>query len=171
MDAITLLRDQAKAAHTFYDATAADVTQEMADWIPPGMAHKVGAEYAHLAVSEDTLVNALLKGGAPLFASEWAGKTGISEPQMYNALDWSQRVKVDMAEARKYNAAVFAATDDYLASLKSEDLDRVLDISQFGMGRQTAAWILSHLIIGHVHDVTGEISCLKGLQGVKGYVE
>ncbi|MBI3360684.1 MAG: DinB family protein [Chloroflexi bacterium] len=171
MDTVTLIRDNAKHAHGYFDGAMADVTQEMADWIPPGVAHKIGAEYAHLAVAEDTLMNAVVRGGAPMFSSSWAGKTGISEPQMYNELEWSKRVKVEMAATRQYCAAVFAATEEYVGTLKDTDLARVIDISQLGMGQQNVAWILSNLTVGHVHDVTGEISCLKGLQGVRGYAE
>jgi len=31
------------------------------------------------------------------------------------------------------------------------------------------AWILNGLIIAHASNICGEISCLKGLQGARGY--
>jgi hypothetical protein len=37
------------------------------------------------------------------------------------------------------------------------------------LGQVTLAWILSREVIGHTDNITGEISCLKGLQGRKGY--
>ena len=56
-----------------------DVTPEQAHWIPPGVALPIGASYAHVVVGQDSVINGMLKGGAPLFASSWAGKTGLSE--------------------------------------------------------------------------------------------
>jgi hypothetical protein len=37
------------------------------------------------------------------------------------------------------------------------------------MGQVMLAWILSREVVAHADDITGEISCLKGLQGRKGY--
>jgi hypothetical protein len=57
----------------------ADVTPVEAHWSPPGKAHPLGANYAHVVIGEDGVVNGMLKGEAPLFAATWAGKTGVSE--------------------------------------------------------------------------------------------
>jgi hypothetical protein len=37
------------------------------------------------------------------------------------------------------------------------------------MGQVMLAWILSREVVAHVDNIIGEISCLKGLQGQKGY--
>jgi len=77
--ATTLLREQFKQGHEFLEGTMQDVTSEMAHWLPPGKAQTLGANYAHVLISEDFLVNGLLKGAAPLLASTQAGKVGVSE--------------------------------------------------------------------------------------------
>jgi hypothetical protein len=37
------------------------------------------------------------------------------------------------------------------------------------MGEQTLAWVLNRLILGHIDNMCGEVSVLKGVQGGKGY--
>ncbi|HEX6607614.1 MAG TPA: DinB family protein [Chloroflexia bacterium] len=170
MDAVTLLREQISTAHEWLEGTMADVTAEQADWAPPGIANPLGASYAHAVTSEDLIINGMLGGGTPLFMGEWAGKTGQSLPHPHQ--DWTQYaawardVRVDLPAARAYAQAVYAATDAYLAGLTPEDLDR--EVNLFGMN-QRLGMALANFVAGHCHDMMGEISCLKGLQGVRGY--
>lgn len=95
-NAISLFREQIKAAHELLEGTIEDVTPEQAHWSPPGKANPLGANYAHVVISEDATMNGLLKGNVPLFASTWAGKVGLSElPPMPNPNppgfpDWSE---------------------------------------------------------------------------------
>ena len=172
---VSLLREQLHQAHQFLEGTMAGVTPEQAQWVPPGNAHPLGATYVHAIIAEDIVVNVALKGGAPLFASTWAGKTGFSEPMPMPGPDWQEyaqwtrRVQVDLPGMQAYTQAVYAATDDYLSSPSPEDLDHTVDLSSIGIGQVTRAWVLSRLVIGHADNICGEISCLKGLQGAQGY--
>ena len=124
---------------------------------------------AHLVYDEDLIVNGMLLGKAPLAASTSAGKTGISDPQMAVSQDWAKTVRLNLPEFREYQKAVFAATDAYTASLDESDLDRELDMTSMGMGTQNLGWAFGVLIIGHANNLAGEISALKGAQGLKGY--
>jgi hypothetical protein len=176
--AISLFREQIKAAHGLLEGTIGDVTPEQAHWSPQGKAMPLGASYAHVVISEDATINGLIKGGAPLFASSWANKVGVSElPPMPNPeapgfpdwSEWSGRVKVDLETLRKYAQGVYATTDEYLASLTYDDLNRPIDLSALGVGENTVGYILINGILGNAFTHCGEISCLKGLQGFKGY--
>ena len=169
MHATTLLREQVQQAHAFLEATMEGVTLEQAHWTPPGVANPLAATYVHAIVSEDLAISAVLKGGTPLYASEWAGKTGISEVQPLTTAEWAHRVRVDLPATRNYAQAIHAATDAYLATLTDEDLTRNLDLTNFGLGQMTVAALLSRLVLGHIDNMCGEISVLKGLQGAKGY--
>jgi hypothetical protein len=175
MDALSMFRDQVKGAHEWVEATMADVTPEQAHWIPPGIANPLGATYAHMIVGEDAFVNAILKGGAPLGASTFAGQTGLSQPMPMPGPDWpkyqgwTRSVRLDLAALRKYAQAVYAATDAYLATLRPEDLARQVDFSDIGLGSQPVTWVLNRLVLAHIDDCCGEIAVLKGLQGAKGY--
>ena len=171
MDANSLLRDQVRQAHLFLEGTLDDVTPEQAHWQPEGKANSLGSTYAHMVTGEDGFIHAFLKGGAPLFATSWAGKEGLSEPPPPDREweQWGHRLQVDLPALRQYAQAVYAATDEYLASLSEADLTRPLDLSDVGLGQQTLAWVISNGITGHVMSHWGEIACLKGLQGGRGF--
>ncbi len=175
MDIVALLRDQLKDAHTLLETVMKDVTPEAAHWIPPGQANPIGATYAHVVMTEDRIINGAIQRGTPLYDSAWAGKTGLSElmPVRGEAWKdygpWTRRLQVDLPALRAYAAAVYAASDAYLASLSPADLAQPRDLSGVGMGTVTLAWIISREVVGHADNITGEISCLKGLQGQKGY--
>lgn len=178
MDAITLLRKQLDVAHTLLEATMDGVGPAQAHWLPPGKANSLAASYAHLIIEEDDTINAVLRGRSPLCATIGADRMGVSETPLLisaggkQALGWdgwARHVRVDLPVLRDYARAVYAASDEYLATLAVAELDRTLDLSEFGLGEQTVDWIVTEFVIGHVNQHCGEIACLKGLQGAKGY--
>ena len=167
--ATALLRAQFQGAHDWLEATLTGVTDAVAAWQPPGLANPIGAEYLHHLTAEDFFVNGLLRQGAPLMASSFASRTGMSEPPpMGNWSDWGKQVRVDMAMARAYGQAVYAATDAYLAGLHDGDLATVIDVPVAGMGGMPLGVFLS-ILLANSNNHCGEISCMKGLQGLKGY--
>lgn len=179
MDDTRLLRDQLRQAHAFLDSAVADVTNDQAHWTPPGLANPLGATYAHILFGEDALVSALSLR-QPLFAEKWAGRTGVSEmppladpgsalPLGTEWFDWGRRLSVDLPVLRSYGQAVWQASDDYLASLRENDLATTFDFSSAGFGNPSLTWVLSAGLIGHVFAHWGEIVCLKGLQGQRGF--
>jgi DinB superfamily len=169
MNAVSLLCEQIQQAHGFQEATMEGVTPQQAHWTPPGTANPIAATYVHAIASEDLAINMVLKAGSPLYASEWADKTGISEVQPLTTAEWARRVRIDLPATRGYAQAVHAATDTYLATLTDEDLARVLDLTGFGLGQMTVGTVLNRMVLGHIDNMTGEISVLKGIQGAKGY--
>ncbi len=150
------------------------MTEDQWHWPPPGIANPLGATYAHVAVSEDVIVHSILQGGAPLLATTFPGRTGMSEPMPmpgpgwddYGA--WARRLHVDGQALREYAAAAFAASEAYVGSLTDADIDRQLDLAMLGGTARSLGWMIGRLLIGHTDQVCGEISCLRGLQGLKG---
>jgi hypothetical protein len=174
MDAIRLLREQLTEAHALLEAVMQDVTPEAAHWIPPGRANPVGATYAHVILFEDRTINGILLHRRPLYETTWSGKTGISDlmpsPEGWDEYAaWTRRMRVDLPALKEYARAVYANTDEYLASLSPEDLDRQLDLSGVGGGQVSLGYALSRNVVAHADNISGEISCLKGLQGLQGY--
>ena len=171
----TLLRRVVADARKVLDGTMADVTQAQADMIPPGIANPLGATYAHVVWSEDLAVQGMFRQQAPLFASSWAERTGLSEPmptpgpEWVNYGDWTRRVKIELAALREYAQAVAAETDSWIASLSEADLDRPVDLSGAGLGQHTLGSAIALLVANHLGTETGEISVLKGIQGARGY--
>jgi hypothetical protein len=82
---------------------------------------------------------------------------------------WTRRVKTDLPHLREYAQAVARETDDWLASLRDEDLERPIDLSQVGFGQHTLASAIALLLVHHLATETGEVAVLKGLQGARGY--
>lgn len=173
-----LLREHLQSAVRLVEGTMEGVSAQQAHWAPPGSANPIGANYAHILLGQDGVISARLKGGAPLFATTWAGKTGVSElppqadparPGFPDWSSWARRVKVDLPALREYAKAVYATSDAYLASLTDEDLRRSIDLSALGIGKMTVKQLLMGGVIGNALTHCGEISCLKGLQGSKGY--
>ena len=62
-----------------------------------------------------------------------------------------------------------ARTDTYVSGLSPADLDRVVDLSEWGFGTMNVGELLLTYQIGHIHQHTGELSAPKGLRGEKGY--
>jgi hypothetical protein len=81
MDAVTLLRAQLEAAHALSGQVVSGLTPDQIHWQPAGLAHPIGATYAHVVLNEDWVVHTFLKGGAPLYETAWVGRTGFSSSQ------------------------------------------------------------------------------------------
>ncbi|MEK7247219.1 MAG: DinB family protein, partial [Chloroflexota bacterium] len=147
------------------------------DWVvfsqatlPGGTAHPIGALYAHMVVSEDFVVNGMVRGAAPLMMSAFAGKTGLSEPPPMPGGDlhgWAVKVQIDLDALKAYDKAVRAATDEFLAGASDADLDKKVAFGQ--MGDQPVSYILGLIALVHPSNHIGEISALKGVYGGKGY--
>lgn len=169
MTAISTHRTAFTWATEILEMTMADASPELTNWPPPGIANPIGATYAHAVCGADGVVHGMLQGGLPLYAGDWPGKTGISEPRFDQTLDWARSVTVDLPAARQYAQAVYAAVDNFIASLTDADLAREIDLTGVGMGFRSLDWCLSALVTGHIHNMAGEISALKGVQGARGY--
>lgn len=169
MDATGYVRLDLQWGHELIEQMMADVTPEQLTWAPPGTANPLGATYAHAVCGEDGVVQQVLRGQPMLFDSSWKGRTGISEPRFHSEFEWARGVTLDLPTTREYAQAVYRNTDDYLAGLEPSELDRELDLTGQGMGVQTIGWAISVFLASHMHNMIGEISVLRGLQGQQGY--
>lgn len=169
MNAVEVHREALLWASQLLDTVTVDLTNEQAHALPAGIANPIGATYAHAVAGTDAAINILLAGSAPLFTTTWAGRTGISQPQWHQSQQWARTVQIDLPVLREYAAAVFAAAEAYIASLDAAGLERELDLTANGLGVRSVSWVLSALVIGHVNNMAGEISALKGTLGAQGY--
>ncbi|MBI5289180.1 MAG: DinB family protein [Chloroflexi bacterium] len=175
MDTIEFLREQLGQARGFLEGTMGEIDDKRAHAAMPGVLNPIAATYAHLATGEDGFVQGLIRGQGPLFATSWAGRTGLSErpperqPDGGDWHDWAARVRVDLGELRSYAAAVGEATDAFVGSLTPGDLDRAVDLSPFGFGERTLGWVLGAGVLGHVLSHWGEICALNGAHGGRGF--
>ena len=168
-----ILLNQLKAVHDSLEKTMDGVTDEVAHFQPAGTANPIAGTYAHLVFSEDMFVHGFLKKDKPLLETTFKDKTGASE---VHPMDWTvaypiwlRSVKLDVKKFREYAKAVFADSESYVATLTEEDLNKDVDMSAFGMPPRKVYDFIANLISGHAYPIMGEISVLKGLQGLKGY--
>ena len=170
MDVISLLSQQVRSAHEIVEGTVADLTAEQAQWDPAGKAIAAGPLYVHVSAAEDLFLN-MVVGRQPLAMGAYAGKTGISEPYPVQGGydEWAKRVEIDLPQVREYVQAVFKNTEEYVAGLTPEELDRELDLTSAGLGKMSLGAFITITSVIHPSNHIGEISCLKGLQGAKGY--
>jgi hypothetical protein len=165
---INYLRMAYKIAHEqWLEGTVAGTSVEAAHWEPPGKAAPIAAEYAHVVTGEDFLFNQVIKGGAsPLMMSM---PTGLSEPPPPgNWSAWAKRVKVDLPALKAYAEKVYANTDSILAGMSDDDLQTMVDVSSAGLGVLPKQVLITLLLLNAAAH-TGEISAIKGVQGLQGY--
>lgn len=171
--AVNILLELLTDGHKHLADTMEGVTDEVANFQPEGTANPIAGTYAHLVFSEDFFIHMLIQGKPPLMETEFKDNTGASEIQpseWENAYPkWLREVKLDLNQFDTYAKAVFKASAEYLESLTDEDLDKEIDMSAFGMEMRKLHSVLGGMVIGHTRDIMGEISVLKGIQGLKGY--
>ena len=165
-DAVTNLRSALGDAHWLLERVVDGLTDEQAHWAPPGTANTIAATYAHVVGSEDVFVQETLLQRTPLGEGEWADRDGISLRAPRRGADWfawSRDVRVELAAARAYAAAVYAASDAYLAGIDPAALARPPATPL--PGNQTLHWLVSNLLVHHATLHSGEIAVLRGIQG------
>ncbi|MEO8456626.1 MAG: DinB family protein [Chloroflexota bacterium] len=172
MSTADLLKKQIGLSRMVFDGTIADISEDQCAKIPGGNAHSIGASVAHAVMSEDFVLNGMVRGGQPLMMTTFAGKTGVSEPppppgDEAASLAWANRVTVDVPALKDYAKAVYASTDEYLSSLSDADLDKEIEFPQ--LGKQSLASMITLFAIVHPSNHIGEVAALKGMGGAKGY--
>jgi DinB superfamily len=163
-----------RSAHFLLEATMADVTDDIANRPAAGTANPIGSAYAHAVFAEDRVVQEM-QGQPPLFTTSWSGRTGTDRPTPLpdsaegSMGEWYRSVKVDVAACRAYAEAVYAASEAFLAEADEAELNRPMDMSFIGMGILPLATAFAIFVVGHLNNLTGEISAVKGMNGLKGY--
>ncbi|MGD9712846.1 MAG: DinB family protein [Thermomicrobiales bacterium] len=163
-------RDVYAVMHEWMLGTTGTLTAESAMWSPPGECVPAGAHFAHHALAEDLFIRHLGQGEPTLAATEFAGRTGFDKeyPSEGPWNQWAREITIDLDQLNAYASAVFTSIESFLASLSDADLDKMLDLSAVNWGEKTLSYLLDEILVdGAAH--TGEISAIKGMQGLQGY--
>lgn len=170
MNSIQLLREQVDSAHQALEATMADVTNDTAHFRELGKALPVGAAYVHAVIAEDMVLSGMITQKESVFKDPESAGVSQAMPDFSHWDEhamWAQNVTVDMPKFKEFAKKVYAATDEYLATLKEEDLDT--EIERPVVGKHNLSFFITNFLLLHIANLTGEISAVKGLQGLKGY--
>jgi len=173
-----------------------DLTQQQADWMPPGKANPIGSLYWHIIAYADQIIHEwclppmleismddwfeakkqnqnLKMGQTPLrITGEWEEKVILSlHPENPEDPYWKVRTsregfRADLPALHDYARATREFLQDWVLSQTPEDLERILPtpIGEYNLGD-----FLEIFIISHMNNHIGEISAIKGCQGLKGY--
>jgi hypothetical protein len=168
MDLRTTLTQQIQTMHGILEAAIGDCPSEMfGRKLPDAKVNSIGAIYAHTIFGEDGLLHGLVRGGKPIYyTGGWAEKIGIDMPQGGLEPDW--KPEFDIGLFRDYAKAVYQATDAYVSNISDGELAKVVDLGF--APPMTVQSFLANVVVWHVATHQGEISALKGVQGVNGLV-
>ena len=171
MNTVELLQHSLGNAFGILGQVTADLTQEQADWTPPGIANPIGALYWHTISSTDYIVNQWCLAQDPLSErAGWGEKVlTVSAPEPGHGgdyLTYFRTIRVDLPVLHEYSRAVAEETEKWLASLAPEDLERKMEtpIGEINLGQ-----LVESFVIWHINAHCGEVAALKGCQGAKGY--
>jgi uncharacterized damage-inducible protein DinB len=156
MNTIEHLRFSLGASFDILRQVVADLTQEQADWRPPGTANTIGSVFSHILTYVDYYVRTYFIQGKP------QPVTVESRP----AELWMQDVQADLSELHQFASEVESTVQEWLSSLTPADLERREETTA---GEINVGQAVELFIIWHIDAHCGEIAALKGCQGLKGY--
>jgi len=155
MNTVELLQYALNTAFEVLSYVTHDLTQEQVDWQPPGIACNIGSILSHL----DSYLDFFLQE----VCIEKRFELLKSPPPVEIVM---KDVQVDLHDLHVRTKNITKLTKDWLSSLTPADLEVDFEsaIGTINVGQMIEAYIIWHI---NVH--CGEISCLKGCQGAKGY--
>lgn len=170
MDSIDVLKNAFGGAHMWFQGTVADLTEEQANAVPPGVSLPIGALIAHILHCEDVMINQIIRSEPAIWEQDgWKDRAG---GEMLLDIDpaIARAHKVNLMPMMDYGKAVLASTQDFLGALTPAELDRELNLVPLGFPENMSLGVfLTTMLLGNTYAHTGEISCLKGSLGKRGY--
>jgi hypothetical protein len=171
MNTVELLQYALGNAFGILNQVTSGVTQEQADWMPPGVANPIGASYWHVISGVDEVVRGWGMNQPPLYQQEgWRERVfTVSAPEPERGGDYRtyfRAIRVDVATLHAYAQAVAEMAHAWLGALAPADLERVVESP---VGELRLAELIETFVIWHVNAHCGEIAALKGCQGAQGY--
>ena len=168
MNALDELRNEARSSYDWLESIVSNVSPERASWRPAGRANTIAGTYAHIVRNADEDSNEHLLQRPRLNEGPWLGRTGL--PPGPGPVEWEPDADIDWEALREYGRAVHAFVLETLDSLTEADLERKVNMSTPGPGDWAGIEVVRLTVGRHVWMHGGEIACLKGLQGAKGYL-
>lgn len=166
MDILEEFRWQAENGFAWLESIVRDVTSEQALWQPPGCANSIAATYAHIVRNADEDLNQRLFRRPRLNEGVWKGRTGLPG----DGNEFEAGSEIDWEALRAYGRAVAAFVLETVAAMNEFDLTVPADLSTPDIARWDGRDIVRLTVGHHLRMHGGEIACLKGLQGERGYV-
>lgn len=161
MNAITYAKEQLASSFNLLNMCTDGLDDATYNWQPAGTSNSVAKSHVHALTAIDFFIMRAAKGGEmawPQFASEHNLPTKGQEI-------WNFEGTIPFAAVKEFGKQAQKAALEYVASLKDEDLDTVIDAQFFG--KQPLAFFLQ-LVGMHTAGHAGDMAAVKGMQGMKG---
>ena len=166
MDAIGLLRLAFSELHDELRGELAEVSDDWLNWQPaPGMNH-IGFLFWHLVRDEDWILPWLGKEEPVWVTDGWDKRTGMTALEQGTGFEPTRAGQLHLTsdELIAYGERVWQRTDEILARMSDDDLDREVpggpELSMVKTGSLLTTGCLNH---SWTH--LGEIRYVKGLKG------
>jgi hypothetical protein len=196
MKTAELIHHSLAFAFELLEQLVTNLTQEQADWLPPSNAIPIGALYWHTVGYTDQLVHEwCMEPFVDLTIEEWfeakraERELGMGQAPLRHSAGWQEKavialppenpedpywdlrpvrggLRVDLPALHDYARTTAQTLQSWVASLTPEDLERSISTP---IGDYKLDSFLEIFIISHINVHCGEISALKGCQGLKGY--
>lgn len=164
MELLEHLQTSVRTVNEMVDNAMQELTDEVVNFEPGGTSNTIAQLLAHMVSGQDVLINERLGGGRSLHETGWAEKTGIP---MERPLIWQRDAwKLDLTGFDSYRKEIAQAAEKALSAMAPADLDREIEWVR-GPSR-SVAMMMQVIFINHGLGHCGEISAIKGMQGLKG---
>ena len=165
MDAKKYLEDQIQSMWHLQDAALSDLTDAQLTFQPEGTVSPIGVIWLHMIFSEDSFIAILMKQPTLWESGSWKEKFNLDGAPDFGE-DWTayRDVPFTVDLLQSYTQAVRERTKACLEATDASTLDETLKFFS-DSDPKAAVWIL---LSQHSLLHSGEISALKGIQGVKG---
>ena len=161
MEAVTYAKLGLERTFSLFNQIADGMTPEQYNWKPAGTANAVAKTHVHAMTSVDFFITGTLASGE-MGWKKFAAAQGLPPNPMEI---WGYAGEVSLEAMKEYSRGVQQAALAYVGGLNDSDLDREVDTAFFG--KQTVAFMIGLAGI-HAMGHGGDMSAVKGLQGLKG---
>ena len=147
-------------------ADARNGTDEQLHFVPEHGSHSIAWCLWHTARIEDLIINARVRGEAPVWNEQWAERIGVPADGFGTGQsdEDAQQLHIDSMDAfAEYQAAVWAQTAAFLDGATDEELQREVPARE---GTESVGQAISLHMLGHFNGHRGEINTLRGMQGM-----
>jgi hypothetical protein len=196
VNTIELIHHSMGFAFDLLEQLVSDLTQEQANWLPPGTANPIASLYWHTVGYCDQVVHEwCMAPFRQVTFEEWLEAKramrdlGMGQTPLRHSAGWQEKVilalppenpedpywdvravreglRVDLPALHNYARDTAQVLLEWVASLTLEDLERAIPTP---IGDHNLGPLLELFVIDHISCHIGEISALKGCQGLKGY--
>jgi len=170
MDLLTYLRDEVRTMHRLYDRVTRDLTDEQLNHVPEGGHQNIAFCLWHYVRTEDNVIQFVIQRKPTVWMEGgWHERFGLDAKSQGTGFsdEEARAFRIHGAAAfREYMADVFKRTEEYLAQVSEDELQRMITVKP--LGEMTILQNMSGMVMTHGYRHLGEIEFAKGLVAAKG---